>query len=379
MFDYEIMRVIWWVFIGVVGIAFAITEGFDFGVCTLLPFVGKSDVERRVIINTVGATWEGNQVWLILLGGAIFAIWPAVYATLFSGLYIAMLLVLFSLFFRPAGFDYRSKLDNPQWRNAWDWCLFLGGALPPVLLGVLVGNLIQGLPFHLDQDLRPIYDGSFWGLLNPFALLCGVTGLMLTTFHGALFLKWRTEGVIYQRTVAAIEALGPMLLLALAALTIWAFIGIDRPEITQMPATDAPSNPLHKTVQAVGMTWMQHMLSHPWMLIAPVLGFAGLALAWLLGKSQSTVAAFWFSGLGIAGIALTVGFALFPFLLISSVDPQSSFTLWDASSSYRTLVLAFWITVVFLPIVLLYTRWVYKVIWGKVTESAVINDTHTLY
>ncbi len=379
MFDYEIMRVIWWVFIGVVGIAFAITEGFDFGVCTLLPFVGKSDVERRVIINTVGATWEGNQVWLILLGGAIFAIWPAVYATLFSGLYIAMLLVLFSLFFRPAGFDYRSKLDNPQWRNTWDWCLFLGGALPPVLLGVLVGNLIQGLPFHFDQDLRPIYDGSFWGLLNPFALLCGVTGLMLTTFHGALFLKWRTEGVIYQRTVAVVEALGPMLLLALTALTIWAFIGIDRPEITQMPATDAPSNPLHKTVQAAGITWMQHMLSHPWMLIAPVLGFAGLALAWLTGKSQSSVAAFWFSSLGIAGIALTVGFALFPFLLISSVDPQSSLTLWDASSSYRTLVLAFWITVVFLPIVLLYTRWVYKVIWGKVTESAVINDTHTLY
>ena len=379
MFDYETIRVIWWLFIGVVGIAFALTEGFDFGVSSLLPFIGKTDVERRVIINTVGATWEGNQVWLVLLGGAVFAIWPAVYATLFSGLYVAMLLVLFALFFRPAGFDYRSKIEDPRWRNTWDWCLFLGGTLPPVLLGVLVGNLILGLPFHFDQDLRPHYDGSFWALLSPFALLCGFTGLLQTTFHGALFLKWRSEGVIHQRTVAAIEALGPMLLTALAAVTLWAFVGIDRPEITQMPAGDAPSNPLNKTVIAVGATWLQHFTAHPWMWLAPVLGFIGIFLAWLLGKTESRVGAFWFSGLGIAGIALTVGFGLFPFLLISTSDPRSSLTLWDASSSHTTLLLAFWITVVFLPIVLLYTRFVYKVIWGSVTEAAVLKDSHTLY
>lgn len=379
MFDYETIRLIWWVFIGVVGIAFALTEGFDFGVSTLLPFVGKTDVERRVVINTIGITWEGNQVWLILLGGAIFAIWPAVYATLFSGLYIAMLLVLFSLFFRPAGFDYRSKIEDPRWRNAWDWCLFLGGTLPPVLLGVLVGNLLLGLPFHFDQDLRPFYDGTFWALLSPFALLCGVTGLLLTTFHGALFLKWRTEGVIHDRAVLAIEILGPMLLAALLAATLWAFIGIDRPEIVQMAATDAPSNPLHKTVHAAGPGWLQHFLSHPWMLLAPVLAFLGLIAAWLLGKGESRMAAFLFGSLGIAGIALTVGFGLFPFLLISSTDPNSSLTLWDASSSHTTLLWAFWITIVFLPIVLLYTSWVYKVIWGSVTETTILNDTHTLY
>lgn len=379
MIDYETIRLIWWLFIGVVGIAFALTEGFDFGVSTLLPFIGKTDVERRVIINTIGITWEGNQVWLILLGGAIFAIWPSVYATLFSGLYVAMMLVLFSLFFRPTGFDYRSKLEDPRWRNIWDWCLFLGGTLPPVLLGVLVGNLILGLPFHFDQDLRPFYDGSFWALLNPFALLCGVSGLLLTTFHGALFLKWRTEGVIHDRAVLAVEILGPLLLTGLAAIMLWAFIGIDRPEIIQMAATDAPSNPLHKTVNAVGPGWLQHFLSHPWMLIAPLLGLIGLTAAWLLGKGQSTMAAFLFGSLGITGIALTVGFALFPFLLISSTDPRSSLTLWDATSSHTTLLWAFWITIVFLPIVLAYTSWVYKVIWGSVTEEAVLKDTHTLY
>ncbi|MGZ4960133.1 MAG: cytochrome d ubiquinol oxidase subunit II [Methylomonas sp.] len=379
MFDYEMMRVIWWLLIGIVGIAFALTEGFDFGINTLLPFVGRSDVERRMIINTVGTTWEGNQVWLILLGGAVFAIWPAVYATLFSGLYVAMLLVLFSLFFRPAGFDYRSKIEDPRWRSAWDWCLFLGGTLPPVLFGVLVGNLILGLPFHLDQDLRTFYDGSFWALLSPFALLCGVVGLLLTTFHGALFLKWRSEGAIHNRCVLAVEILGPLLLAGLTAVTLWVFIGIERPEITQMAATDAPSNPLHKTVIAHGMSWLQHFMSYPWMWLAPAAAFGGILLAWLLGKGQSGMGAFLFSSLGITGIGLTVGFGLFPFLLISATDPNSSLTLWDASSSHTTLLLTFWITVIFLPIVLLYTSFVYKVVWSKVTEANVLEDSHTLY
>ncbi len=379
MFDYETIRLIWWLFIGIVAIAFALTEGFDFGIGTLLPLLGKTDVERRVIINTVGATWEGNQVWLVLLGGAIFAIWPAVYATLFSGLYAAMLLVLFALFFRPVGFDYRSKLDNPSWRNAWDWGLFIGGTLPPILFGVLVGNLILGLPFHLDQDLRTFYDGTFLALLSPFALLCGVIGVLITTFHGALFLKWRTEGVIHERATNTVSTVGPLLLIALMAATLWVFLGLDRPEITQMAGTAAPSNPLNKTVTAIGPGWIAHFLNHPWMIVAPVLGFVGLSLAWLLGKGQSRMAAFLFSCIGIIGMLLTLGFGLFPFLLISTSDPRSSLTLWDASSSHTTLLLAFWITVIFLPIVLLYTRWVYKVLWGSVTEAAVLKDSHTLY
>ncbi|MDD2737525.1 MAG: cytochrome d ubiquinol oxidase subunit II [Methylomonas lenta] len=379
MFDYETIRVIWWVFIGVVATAFALTEGFDFGVSTLLPFIGKTDIERRVIINTVGATWEGNQTWLVLLGGAIFAVWPPVYATLFSGLYVAILLVLFALFFRPAGFDYRSKLDNPTWRNAWDWALFLGGTLPPILLGVLVGNLILGLPFHLDSDLRSFYDGSFFALLSPFALLCGVTGLLLTTFHGALFLKWRSEDVIYDRAVSVLGVLGPMLIVALAAVMLWVFNGIDRPEITQMAGTAAPSNPLHKTVIANGASWAQHFMQYPWMWLAPIAALGGFTMAWLLGKGQSRMGAFLFSCLGVVGTALSVGFALFPFLLISSTNPGSSLTLWDASSSHSTLLLSFWITVIFLPIVLMYTRFVYRIIWGSVTEVTVLKDSHTLY
>ena len=379
MFDYETIRIIWWLFIGLVAIGFAITEGFDFGIGALLPFLGRTDVERRVIINTIGVTWEGNQVWLILLGGAIFAVWPPVYATLFSGLYAAMLLVLFALFFRPAGFDYRSKIENPAWRNAWDWALFLGGAVPPILFGVLVGNLILGLPFHLDQDLRSFYTGSFFSLLNPFALFCGVIGLLFTLFHGAIYMKWRTEGVIHQRASQAVGWFGPVLLVSLVLATVWVMFGIDRPEITVMASTVAPSNPLNKTVVAVGEGWMHHFLSHPWMLVAPVLAMGGLATAWLFAKQTPSAGAFVASSVGISGLLLTVGFGLFPFLLISSTEPNSSLTLWDATSSHMTLVLAFWITVIFLPIVLLYTRWVYKVMWSSVTEAKVLHDSHTLY
>lgn len=378
MIDYETIRVIWWLFIGVVAIAFTVTEGFDFGIGALLPFVGRTDVERRVIINTIGPTWDGNQVWLILLGGAIFAVWPPVYATLFSGLYIAMMLVLFALFMRPAGFDFRSKLENPVWRQAWDWALFLGGALPPILFGVLVGNLIQGLPFHLDGDLRPFYDGSFWALLNPFALLCGVIGLSACVFHGALYLGWRTEGEISQRAGHAAQLAG-LAVIALSVLAFFVALGFDRPEIVQMPAGDSPSNPLAKTVNAAGPGWWSHFGAHPWMLAAPLLALVGVALAWLLARRGVPALAFTASSLGIAGLLLTVGFGLFPFLLISTTDPRSSLTLWDATASHFTLLLSFWITVVFLPIVLLYTRWVYAVIWGRVTEASVLRDSHTLY
>jgi len=379
MFDYETIRLIWWVFIGVVAIAFALTEGFDFGAGTLLPFVAKTDVERRVVLNTVGGTWEGNQVWLVLLGGAIFAIWPAVYATLFSGLYVAMMLVLFSLFLRPAGFDYRSKIECPRWRNAWDWALFLGGTLPPILLGVLVGNLLIGLPFHLDEDLRPNYDGSFFGLLGPFQLLCGVIGVVLTSFHGGIFVKWRTDGMVRERSRKAVALLGPLLLVLVTIAALWLIMGFDRPELTSIAGKGAPSNPMNKMVAAKGAGWLAHFLETPWMLAAPVVAVLGLLLAWVLGKGKGDASAFIASSLGIVGALLTIGFGLFPFLLISTVDPRSSLTLWDATSSHMVLNIAFWITIVFLPIVLLYTQWVYRQLWGTVSTESILNNSHTLY
>ena len=170
MFDYEVLKLVWWVLIGVLLIGFALTDGFDMGAMALMPFVGQTDNERRVAINTIAPHWDGNQVWFITAGGALFAAWPMVYAVAFSGLYWAMLLVLFALFCRPVGFDYRSKVEDPRWRNAWDWALFVGGAMPALVFGVAFGNLFLGLPFQLDELMRSTYHGSFFALLNPFAL-----------------------------------------------------------------------------------------------------------------------------------------------------------------------------------------------------------------
>ena len=169
MIDYELLRVIWWCLVGVLLIGFAVTDGFDLGVGALLTLIGKNDKERRVMINTVGPHWDGNQVWFITAGGAIFAAWPMIYATAFSGFYLALALTLIALWMRPIGFDYRSKLPNPQWRKAWDWALFAGGIIPSLIFGVAFGNLLLGVPFELDNTLKSTYTGSFFGLLTPFA------------------------------------------------------------------------------------------------------------------------------------------------------------------------------------------------------------------
>ena len=200
LFDYETLKIIWWLLVGALLIGFAIMDGHDMGVCTLLPFVGKNDDERRVIVNTVGPHWEGNQVWFITAGGALFAAWPMVYALAFSGFYWAMMAVLWALFFRPVGFKYRSMVKDQRWRNAWDWGLFVGSFVPAVVFGVAFGNLFLGVPFSFDNMMRSTYTGSFWNLLNPFSILCGLVSATMLIMQGGAFLAHRTEGDIQART-----------------------------------------------------------------------------------------------------------------------------------------------------------------------------------
>ena len=223
--DYETLKFLWWVLVGILFIGFAVTDGMDMGVGILLPFLGKKDVERRVIINTVGPHWDGNQVWLITAAGAVFAAWPLVYAAAFSGFYFAMLLALFGLFFRPVGFDYRSKIADPRWRNGWDWGLFIGGLVPALIFGVAFGNLLQGVPFHLDNLLRPYYTGGFFGLLNPFALLAGLVSVAMLTAHGAIWLQLRTGEPVATRAKGAASVWGLVTIVAFAAAGVWLVFG----------------------------------------------------------------------------------------------------------------------------------------------------------
>lgn len=379
IFDYETLKVIWWLFIGVLLIGFAVTDGFDMGVGALLPFLGRTDDERRVIINSVGATWEGNQVWFITAGGATFAAWPLVYATAFSGFYWALLLVLFALFFRPVGFDYRSKVDDPRWRNAWDWGLFVGGAVPALVFGVAFGNLLLGVPFRFDDTMQVFYAGSFWQLLNPFGLLAGVVSLSMLVMHGAVYLQLRSEDEINARARKAVVISAIVMMAAFALAGAWLATGIDGYRIVSMPAADTAFTPLAKVVEKAPGAWLANYSTHPWMMAAPVFGFAGAAIAIVFSAAGRPLAAFVASALSVTGVILTAGFSLFPFIMPSSSSPASSLTVWDAVSSHRALQVMFWVVVVFLPIVLAYTSWVYRVLRGKITVETIRKNRHTAY
>ena len=377
--DYATLKVIWWVLIGVLLIGFAVTDGFDMGTAILLPFIAKTDGERRIVVNTVGATWEGNQVWFITAGGAMFAAWPLVYAASFSGFYFAMLLVLFSLFFRPVGFDYRSKREDPRWRSAWDWALFIGGFVPALVIGVAFGNLLQGVPFAFDTDLRVTYHGSFFALLNPFAVLCGLVSVSMLAAHGAAFVKMKTDDVIARRASMAlrIASLAAVALFLLAGVLVATEIG--GYQIVDAAPFDTVANPLLKSVVGAPGLWLTNYSTYPWMVAAPAIGVVGGVLALLLAKSRFEKSVFICTGLMIVGVILTAGFSMFPFIMPSSLDGRSSLTVWDSTSSQMTLQIMLIAVIIFLPIILIYTSWVYRVMRGKVTAAALEENRHSMY
>ncbi len=372
MFDYEMLRLIWWALLGMLLIGFALTDGFDLGVAALLPFVARSDAERRMVINSIGPTWEGNQVWFILGGGAIFAAWPFVYAVSFSGFYLAMFLVLAALILRPVGFKYRSKKPDPAWRTRWDWALFVGGLVPALVFGVAVGNVLLGAPFRLDSDLRAFYDGTLLGLFTPFTLLCGLLSVAMLVLHGAAWLSIKVEhGPVHDRARAfgTLAAIASILLFAVGfAFVAWGDIGY---RIVGAVDPLGPSNPLRMTAEQAGGAWLNNYATYPWMMALPVLGFSGAALALVGIRSGREALAFAGSSLAATGIIATVGCAMFPFILPSSIDAHSSLTVWNASSTQKTLGIMLFVTIVFLPIVLAYTAWAYRVMFGRVTADAV--------
>lgn len=379
IFDYETLKLIWWLFVGVLLVGFAITDGFDLGVGALLPFLGKNDDERRVIVNTIGPTWDGNQVWFITAGGAVFAAWPLVYASAFSGFYAALLLTLYALFFRPVGFDYRSKVADPRWRAAWDWGLFAGGFVPALIFGVAFGNLLQGVPFSFDGDLRVTYTGTLWQLLNPFGLLAGVVSLTMLVMHGAVYLQVRTEGDIAARARRASLIAGIIFIICFVAAGLWVMNGIEGFRVVSMPVANSSFTPVEKVVDRAVGAWMENYRQYPALWFAPLIGVAGAVVAIIASSAKKAVAAFIASSLMLAGVIFTAGIAMFPFVMPSSSDLRSSLTLWDSVSSHKTLQIMFWVVVVFLPIVLIYTSWVYHVLRGKITVETIRADEHNVY
>ena len=378
LLDYDTLRIIWWLLLGVLLALFAVMDGADIGVAMLLPVVAKTDDEKRVLYNVIGPVWEGNQVWLILGGGAIFAAWPVLYAMAFSGFYLAMLLLLVALIVRPVAIKYRSKMESQQWRNRWDtiWCL--SGLISALVFGVAVGNVLLGVPFGFDPaTLRPLYSGSFFGLFTPFALLTGVVSIVLLAFQGAVVLSWKTNGPVAQRAVRSARITGLLMLLLFIGAGVWVATGLEGQVITSVIEPGAFSNPLSKTVevtQAGG--WMLNFSLYSWMWLAPMIAVLTALVAIALVSRGSLFAVFC-SSVSVIAVVLTFGFALFPFLLPSSSQPDAGLTIYDASASHLTLWVMLLVTCIFLPMIIAYTSWVYSVMRGKVTTDSVHNAPHS--
>ena len=378
MLDYETLRLIWWLFLAVLITGFAVMDGFDLGVAGQLLFVARNDEERRVAINSIGPVWEGNQVWFVLGGGAAFAAFPLLYATTFSGFYAAMFLVLLTFIVRPVGFDFRNKLAAPAWRGTWDTVLSVAAIVAALLFGVAVGNLFLGVPFRFDGDMRLDYEGGLLGLVRPFPLLCGVASLSMLLMHGAAYLGLKTEGPVAERARKTQMAAALVLALLFTVGGFWA-AKLDGYVIAGTVDPNGPSNPLFKTVTRETGAWLANYGRYGWMLAAPVLAYAGMLAGALFAWSRRHGLAFVCSALGVAGVIFTAGLSLFPFLLPSDLMPSHSLTIWDASSSRSTLLLMMVVTLVFLPLVLLYTSWVFRVLRGKVTAAYVREHDKSLY
>ncbi len=378
MLDYATLRIIWWILLGLLLIGFAIMDGYDLGSAILIPFVGRNDSERRVVINCVGPYWEGNQVWFILGGGAIFAAWPIIYAVSFSGFYLAMFVVLCTFIIRPVAFKYRSKMPQKSWRNTFDALLSGAAFVAALIFGVAVGNVIQGVPFHFDPDLRVFYTGTFWQLLNPFALLCGLLSVCMIIMQGGYYLASKTENNLRERALKAARFMSLLVIILFAVGGYWVSQIKGYSVITSL-GSEGPSNPLHKVVELQSGAWLKNYTALPWTIIAPILGFSGALFAMLSSGFWRSKLALVLSSLSIFGIISTVGLSLFPFLLPSSSMPNASLLVWDSSSSQTTLTIMLAATVIFLPIILAYTAWVIRVMRGPVTVEQIKQFDKDVY
>ncbi|MBE8566126.1 cytochrome d ubiquinol oxidase subunit II [Vibrio splendidus] len=378
MFDYENLRLFTWAVIGVLLIGFIITDGFDMGVAALLPVLGKSEVDRRIMINSIAPHWDGNQVWLVTAGGAIFAIWPAIYAAAFSGFYLAMIIVLATLWLRPLGMDYRAKIDNPQWKKACDIALIVSGFIPPIIFGVGFGNLMIGVPFEFNELLMMSYQGGFWDLLTPFPLLCGLVSLAMVVTQGAAFLQMKTTGDLKQRAqkvivCMALVTVGLFIVGGLYAYTLPGYL------ITSPVVTDGVSNPLLKHVMKFDDLLLHNYENYPVLWGIPALGIIGMLSCAVMTRLNRAGLAFASSSLSIASIITTAGVALFPMIMPSSLMPSHSLTLWDGTSSELTLSIISVVAVIVVPIILGYTIWCYYKMFGRLDSQYIHDNSSSLY
>lgn len=374
---YAIMKIVWWVLLGVLLTGIGVMVGMDMGVGTILRYVGRNDAERRVAINVIGPHWDGNQVWFVLGGGAIFAAWPLVYATAFSGFYIVMLVLLWSMIVRPLGFEYRSKMPSDRWRAAWDATLFVSGCVPMVVFGAAVGNVLIGVPFHFDWRLTSYYTGSFIELFNPFAILCGLMSLALAIYMGGARLTSGAGEPVGGRARTAGIAGGIAAIVLFAIGGIWA-ASLPGFELIAGPAPHLQQTPLHQRVELVPGAMLSNFEAHGILWILPGIVFAALAGGILALVLRRPLLAWWLGVPAWGGTIATTGAAMFPFMMPSTTHPAHSLSVWNSGSTLTTLGWMLGFTLIFLPLIVWYTSWAFWIMRGKVDPAAVESSEHAL-
>ncbi|MHB0887383.1 cytochrome d ubiquinol oxidase subunit II [Acidithiobacillus sp.] len=371
---YADLKVFWWILLGVLLMGLAIMVGMDMGVGALMRFVGKTDGERRQALNIVGPHWDGNQVWFILGGGAIFAAFPTLYATSFSVFYIVMILLLFSMIMRPVAFEYRSKVPSEKWRESWDWVFLISGALPMIIYGAAIGNILQGVGFHFGWDGQYYQTESFWWyLLNPFAILCGLMALSLALYQGGTMLMMRGTDPIYTRAknYASVGGLAAVVLFIIGGIMVSGMTGY----VLTSGNPSMPANPVSgQTVELVKGAWMANYAVHPILWIVPLLALLGMILGVLALRARKPILGWWLGAVAWIGTIGTVGVSMFPFMMPSSDNPAQSLTVWNATGSEYNLI---WMTIfalIFTPIIISYTSWCFYVMRGKVKTPSAQDD-----
>ncbi len=337
--SHELLQEVWYLIIGVLIVGYAILDGFDLGVGVISPFVAKDDKERRLILNAIGPFWDGNEVWLLTAGGALFAAFPHVYATVFSGFYLALMLVLFALIIRAVSFEFRTQIEDETWRKVWDWLFFVGSLLPALLTGVAIGNIMRGVP--LDAQME--FTGDFFTLLNPFSLLVGLCGLAMFVMQGAIYLSLKTQGEIAVRAKKWAKS-GWVALVVLVVLT------------TVVGAIDVPDR--FDNFRARPLTW-----------IVPILAGGFLAATWFKLQQDETKSTFLFSSLSIAGLIGIFGVSNHPYMLPARNAVEHSLTIQSSSASQNTLTAMLVIALIGMPFVIAYTAYIYYIFRGKVVPG----------
>jgi cytochrome d ubiquinol oxidase subunit II len=331
------LNTLWFILIAVLYIGFFLLEGFDFGVGILLPILGKDDKTRRMMINTIGPHWDGNEVWLLTAGGATFAAFPNWYATMFSAFYMALFLLLLALIVRGVAFEFRSKDLHPKWRTLWDWCIFVGSLVPPLLLGVAFGNLLHGMA--IDETMT--YVGTFWQLLNPYALVIGLMAVALCVVHGAIFLSMKTDGALLAASEKAAWLSWPIAVVMVVMGTVGTYL-----------ATNIVAN-LGVNPGSV-----------------PIAGAAAVLVAGYFIRKKLMSWAFLMTGISIAFAVVTAFMILYPNVMISTIDPAYNLTVYNASSSAYTLKVMTVVALTLVPVVLVYQGWTFWVFRGRITEQS---------